>query len=146
MFFSHHYGFTKYFEILNFEILILYQDEESWHLKFYPSRISTSRNKKSWKSYKFTLNRELWSFQSDLALLWRAISPNPYKILTWNIQYYHILNIVLTWQILTKFWNGSCPSLDCFALFGVEWPICDLGVDISIIHVCILMQELCFEF
>ena len=24
--------------------------------------------------------------------------------------------------------------------------ICDSGIDISIIHVCILMQELCFEF
>ena len=92
------------------------------------------------------MNRELWSFQSDLALLWRAISLNPYKILTWNIQYYHILNIALTWQILIKFRDGSCPSLDYFALFGVEWPICDLGVDISIIHVCILMQNYVLNF
>ena len=145
-FFSHHYGFTNYLEIINFEILISYLEEESRHLKFFSSRTSTSRNKKSWKSYKFILNPKLWSFQSDLALLGRAISPNPYKTLTWNIQYYHILYIVLTWQILIKFWDVSCPSLNYFASFGVEWPICDFGADISIIHVCILMQELCFEF
>ena len=42
---------------------------------------------------------------------WRAISPNPYKILHWNFHDYHILHIVTTWQIFIKFWDGSCPGL-----------------------------------
>ena len=35
----------------------------------YISRISTPRNVKLWKSYKFTLKPQFWSFQSDLANL-----------------------------------------------------------------------------
>ena len=50
---------------------------------------------------------QLWSFQSD-SEIWRAISPNPYKILTWNSQDYHILFIVRTCSII---WCGL-----------TEWP------------------------
>ena len=58
--------------------------------------------------------------------LWRAVSPNRYKILTWNFQDYHILHIVRTWQIFMKFWDRSCSSLKTFAPFGVEWPFCEI--------------------
>ena len=90
-------------------------------VKYCYSRISTSRNIMFWKLYKFTLNPQFWSFQSDL--FWRAISLNPYKILTWNCQDYHVLYTVTTCQILIKFWGGSCPSLENFAPFGVKYPI-----------------------
>ena len=43
--------------------------------------------------------------------MWRAISPNLYKISSWNFQDYHILYIVTNWQIVIKFWYGSCPGL-----------------------------------
>ena len=35
---------------------------------------------------------------------------------------YLILCIIIIWQILLKFWDGSCPSLKKFAPFGSEWP------------------------
>ena len=50
------------------------------------------------------------------------VSPDPYKILNWNFQHYHILYIVTTWQIFSKFWDGSCPNPKYLAPFGVEWP------------------------
>ena len=37
-----------------------------------------------------------------------------------HFQDYHILHIVRTWQILIKFWDGSCPSLKHLAQFGME--------------------------
>ena len=39
-----------------------------------------------------------------------------------KIQDYHILYIVTTWQVFIKFWDVSCPSLNFFAPFGMEWP------------------------
>ena len=45
------------------------------------------------------------------------ISPNPYKIMSWNVQDYHS-NIPTNWQILIKFWDGSCASHKSFAPFG----------------------------
>ena len=41
--------------------------EDFQPVKYYFSRISTSRNIKLQKLYKFTLKNQFWSFQSDLA-------------------------------------------------------------------------------
>ena len=49
------------------------------------------------------------------------VSPDPYKILNWNFQDYHILYIVTTWQSFSKFWDGSCPNPKYLVPFGVEW-------------------------
>ena len=79
--------------------------EEFQHVKYHPSRISTSRNMKFWKWHKFALSLQFWS-----------------KILTWNFWDYHISYTVTTWQILIKFWHASCQSLKNVAPFGMEWP------------------------
>ena len=51
--------------------------EEFQPVKYQSSRINTFGNIKLWKSNKFTLNLQFRSFQPDI---WRATSPNPYKI------------------------------------------------------------------
>ena len=58
-------------------------------VNYYFSRISSSRNIKLQKSYKFTLNTWFWSFQPDLAHFEEQFSFNLYKILSWNFQDYH---------------------------------------------------------
>ena len=48
------------------------------------------------------------------------ISPNPYKILSWNFQDYHILYIVTTWQIFIKLWEVMSKSQTfCSILCGM---------------------------
>ena len=45
--------------------------------------------------------------------------PNSYKIMSWNFEDYHSYLIIITnWQILIKFWDGSCSNLKGFAPFG----------------------------
>ena len=108
---SCHYGFSNYFELVNFAFSNVIP-EAFYPLKYYPFSINTSRNMKFWKSCKFTLNPHFQSSQSDLANFEeRFLLISTYKM-CWN------LYVVTNWQILIKFWDGSWPSLKSFAQFG----------------------------
>ena len=90
LFLSCHYGFTDYFELVNFAFLKSYP-EEFHAVKYYPSSVSTSWNMNFLKSCIFTFNLHFQSFQSDLANFLKSdLSSNPYKIMSWNFQDYHI--------------------------------------------------------
>ena len=85
---------------------------------YYFSRISTSRNIKLWKSYKFTLNLQFWSSQSDLANFeeWFLLIHTRYYAEIFRISYLiHCKNLANFYQIL-RWVMSRIASLD------MEWP------------------------
>ena len=106
------YGFTNYFEILILAFSNIIPGGVS-ACKILPFWNEHFQKYKALKSYKLT-GFSIWPCQ-----LWRVISPNPYKTLSWNFLDYHLIywnNLGNLYQIL-RWVMFSLASLD------MEWAV-----------------------